>query len=309
MRLIPIDQDFQIMRSVLSTIHWIIRYSGAAYLIRRVFARNNITIVMYHNPGEDDFRNHLKYLSGKYQFITLSELIDFFYTDVPVALPEYPFLITIDDGWKENYRLLDIFREFKVRPVIFLSSHLVDTDRNFWFTACSQSEVESLKKKPSDQRLLALKTEFDFYPEKEFPGNRQVLNMDEICKMKEYVDFGSHTCFHTILPKCDLHGKISEINGSVDRLNELLEQPLTSFAFPNGDYEDESIELLKKCNIKIGRTIDAGWNNRKSNPYKLKVTGVSDDASITRLASELTGISMFMQYLLKGSFNGLKPKI
>jgi peptidoglycan/xylan/chitin deacetylase (PgdA/CDA1 family) len=297
------------MNPILNLPHWIIRYSGAAYLIRRVVARNNITIVMYHNPGEDDFRNHLKYLSGKYQFITLSDLVDFYYSDVPADLPEYPLLITFDDGWKENFRLLDIIREFRIRPVIFLSTHLVDTERNFWFTACNQSETDSLKKKFSDRRLLALKAEFDFYPEKEYPGHRQVLNMDEIGKMKEHVDFGSHTCFHPILPKCDPQVKISEINGSVARLNELLEQPVTSFAYPNGDYDDESIDLLKKCNIKIGRTIDAGWNNSKSDPYRLKVTGVSDNASVTKLVSELTGISMFIQYLLEGSFNGLKPKI
>jgi hypothetical protein len=93
------------------------------------------------------------------------------------------------------------------------------------------------------------------------------------------------------------------------RLRELLGMPVTAFACPNGDYDSEVIDLLKESNIRVARTIDAGWNNRKSDPYKLKVTGVSDNASITKLASEMTGISRFMQYLLKGSFNGLKPRI
>jgi peptidoglycan/xylan/chitin deacetylase (PgdA/CDA1 family) len=204
---------------------------------------------------------------------------------------------------------LDIFREYNLRPVIFLSTHLVDTSRNFWFTICNHSDTELLKKKQSDQRLLSLKKEYDFYPEKEFPGNRQVLNMEEVRKMMEYVDFGSHTSFHTVLTKCDPEEKSNEIKGSVVRLKELLGIPVTAFACPNGDYDSEVIDLLKESNIRVARTIDAGWNNRKSDPYKLKVTGVSDNASITKLASEMTGISRFMQYLLKGSFNGLKPRI
>jgi poly-beta-1,6-N-acetyl-D-glucosamine N-deacetylase len=264
---------------------------------------------MYHNPEEDVFRKHLEFLSKRYKFITVSGLIDFYYSSKKIDLPEYALLITFDDGWKENFRLLDIIREYQIRPVIFLSSHLVGTNRNFWFTTGTNTETESLKKMPYDQRLLSLKSAYDYYHEKEFSDNRQALNMDEINRLKEYVDFGCHTCFHSVLTKCDYEGKVREIKGSVEKLEELLGQQMVSFAYPNGDYDNESIELLKKCNIKIARTIDAGFNSRRSDPYRLKVTGASDNATITKLASEMTGISRFMQYLVKGSFNGLKPRI
>ena len=298
-----------ILNSILSTIHFIIRYTGAAYLIRRFFARKSITIIMYHNPEENVFRTHVEFLSKRYRFITLSDLIDFYYSPMKPGLPEYALLVTFDDGWKENCRLLDIIREYNIRPLIFLSSHLADTSRHFWFTACSDSETETLKNMPSDQRILWLKEIYGYYPEKEFPEKRQALNIDEINRVKEYVDFGSHTSFHTVLTKCDPEGKAAEIIGSVEKLEELLDREVSSFAYPNGDYDGESIELLKQCNIKIARTIDAGWNNRRTDPYRLKVTGASDDATVTKLASEMTGISRYMQYFLKGSFNGLKPRI
>jgi poly-beta-1,6-N-acetyl-D-glucosamine N-deacetylase len=297
------------MQPVLNLIHRVIRFSGIEYLFRRFCARNKITIIMYHNPEQDSFRNHMEYLSKRYQFITLSDLINFFYSNEPVELPDYALLVTFDDGWKGNFKLLDIFREYRMRPVIFLTSHLVDTDRNFWFTICDPSDINLLKKAPSDQRLLSLKRIYDYYPEKEFPDNRQALNMTEICNMKDHVDFGSHSGYHTILTKCDFEDKKEEIQGSVARLEELLKIQIDSFAYPNGDYDDEAIDLLRRSNIKIARTIDAGWNNRKSDPFRLKVTGVSDDASISKLASEMTGISRFIQYLVRGSFNGLKPRI
>lgn len=239
----------------------------------------------------------------------MSDLLDLFYSDKPFTIPEYALLITFDDGWKENYNLMDIITEYKIRPVIFLTSHLINTNRNFWFTICKKDESDRLKKISNIQRLNDLLSEYDYYPEKEFPDSRQVLNLEEIQKMRGLVDFGSHTCFHPILPKCNLQEKSSEINGSMERLEEILGMPVTFFAYPNGDYDQQTIEILKNSRIKIARSTDAGWTNRKSDPYRLKITGVSDNATVTKLASELTGISLFIQYLLMGSFNGKKPII
>jgi poly-beta-1,6-N-acetyl-D-glucosamine N-deacetylase len=285
----------------------LIRFSGTAMLFRKVFARNNVTIVMYHRPDEDIFRSHLNYFSKRYSFISMYDLLKFFYSDGQFVLPKYALLITFDDGWKENFKLIDVIAEYKIRPVVFLSSHLVNTNRNFWFTICGQEEKKRLKKMPANERLKELSIAYGYYPEKEFPENRQVLSIEEIQKMKNLADFGSHTCFHPVLSKCTAKEKSKEIHGSIDWLEEILEMPVTFFAYPDGDYDNETIEILKTSNIKIARTTDAGWNNRNSDPFRLKITGVSDNASLNKLASELTGISMFIQYLLKGSLKGVKP--
>jgi peptidoglycan/xylan/chitin deacetylase (PgdA/CDA1 family) len=288
-------------------IHRIIRYCGIAILIRKIFARNNITIVVYHKPEEKFFKMHINYLSGLYNFISLSDLIDALYSDKPQALPKYAMLITLDDGWKENFNLLDTIKEYKIRPLIFLSSHLINTNRNFWFTVCNYDEIEKLKKKSSSQRSEKLIKDYDFYYEKEFSDNRQALSLDEIQKMKEMVDFGTHSSFHTILTKCNSREKEFEINGSIERVEELLGIPVTAFAYPNGDYDEETIKMLKPGNIKVARSMDAGWNNRNTDPYRLKAIALSDNADINKLAVELTGISMYMQYLFKGRINGQKP--
>jgi peptidoglycan/xylan/chitin deacetylase (PgdA/CDA1 family) len=293
--------------SILNPIYFLFRYSGISKLFRKIFAQRNITIIVYHKPEVDFFRKHINYLNKKFHFISLSDLLAFFYGSKPSTMPEYALLITFDDGWKENFRLIDILTEFRIRPIIFLSSHLVNTYRNFWFTVCNKAEIKRLKKMATHQRLSDLSIRYDYYQEKEFPENRQVLNLDEIQKMKDLVDFGSHSSFHPILTKCNQQEKENEINGSLEKLEELLGIPVTSFAYPNGDYDQELVEILKAGNIKIARTTDAGWNNRSSNPFGLKVTGVSDNASIDKLAFELTGLSRYIQHLFNGSFNGTKP--
>jgi peptidoglycan/xylan/chitin deacetylase (PgdA/CDA1 family) len=298
-----------VLNPILNLIYCILRYSGIANLIRKIFARRNITIVVYHNPEEDTFRKHMNYLSERFNFISLSDLIEFYYSDKPFPMPEYALLITFDDGWKENHKLINTITEYKFRPVIFLSSHLINTNRNFWFTNCNPAETKRLKRMSTTQRLNILLNGYNYYPEKEFPENRQVLNLNELRKLKEIADIGSHTCFHPILTKCNFQEKSNEIKGSVERLEELLGMPVTSFAYPNGDYDQKTIEILKAGNIKIARTTDAGWNNRKSDPYRLKVTGVSDNATVSKLAFEITGISRYFQHLLNGSFNGIKPMI
>ena len=285
----------------LEVIYAIIRYSGTGYLFRKIFARNSVTIIAYHNPNAIKFEEHLRYLLHRYNIISLSDLYSAIYHNAWDTLPLYPLLITIDDGWKENYNLLEIIRKYKIRPVIFLTSHLVNTYRNYWWTIGLRIEdINRLKKVPNHQRLTDLYNNFNYYPEKEFPENRQVLNISEIQQMRDVVDFGLHTCSHPVLTKCTGEEKRNEIIECRRRIEEILGSDINSFAYPNGDFDIESISILKENGIKIARTMNVGRNNKMTNPFTLKVTGVSDDGSLNKLASELTGIPLFFQHLLKG---------
>jgi peptidoglycan/xylan/chitin deacetylase (PgdA/CDA1 family) len=152
--------------------------------------------------------------------------------------------------------------------------------------------------------VLLIRYLYDF--DKEYVGERQALSLQEIDMMKMDVDFGLHTCNHPILTKCSTEEKRHEIVECKTRVEEILGHPVVSFSYPNGDYDDECIEILKESGVKIARTTDAGWNHARLNPYKLKVTGVSDNSSKNKLIAELTGIPMFLQYLSLGRINGIK---
>lgn len=296
------------IKHIYNIVFFLIRFTGFAALIRFLCARNSVSIVLYHNPDRDDFENHMAYISRKYNLISLSQLADAIATRNMKSIPRYALAVTMDDGWKENFDLVPVFNKYRFRPTIFLASHIVGTDRHYWWTHCPEEALDSLKDLPEKQRLSALR-EYGFELKNEYPGDRQALNLEEIMQMATMVDFGLHTCYHPILPKCTADEKREEIIPCRQKVEEILGRPVSAFAYPNGDYDEECIEILKEAGVKIARSIDAGWNNHHSHPYRLKVTGVSDNASLTKLIAELTGISMFVQYLVNGSFNGKKNRI
>ncbi len=299
------------MTQVIYTfIHHIIRYSGIAALFRYLFARNRISIVTYHDPKPGYFEKHLHYLSGKYNPISFSEYIQAIQSNTLDSLPRYALIVTIDDGWKGNYKLLPLVRQFQIRPTIFLTSHIIDTERHYWWTACSKSDVDRFKGLSNQERINELRTKYNYSLEKEFPDDRQALNMGELEQMKNDFEFGLHTGSHPILTQCSSEEKQQEIVEGKSSLEAKLGMAIATFSYPNGDYDQACIDLLQACGIKVARTIDSGWNNKRSfDPYKLKVTGVSDNGSVTKLVAELTGIPMYMQYLFDGRLNGLKRTI
>ena len=290
-------------KPVLEVFYFFIRFSGIAFLIREIFARRKVTIIVYHNPGAKIFERHLKYLSKRYNFISVRDLSDAIYKKAWHKLPGYSLLITIDDGWKENYDLLETIVKFNVRPIIFLTSHLLNSNRKFWWTInCNGYSLNRLKSFPNNKRLDKLSELYGFYPEKEFPGNRQVLNLDEIIRMKSSVDFGLHTCFHPVLTNCTYREKVEEIVNCREKVEEITGMKIESFAYPNGNYDNECINILRENGIKISRTLDVGRNSVKTHPLRLKITGVSDNGTINKLVSELTGIPLFFQHLIVGNY-------
>jgi peptidoglycan/xylan/chitin deacetylase (PgdA/CDA1 family) len=274
--------------------HFVIRFSGFSFIVRNIVARNNVSILLYHNPDAQIFESHIKYLFGRFNFISLSDLGNAIVTHNWESIPHYAMIITFDDGWKENHSLLNTIIKYKLKPTIFLTSHLINTKRNFWWTICNEKDSVRFKQIPNKQRLLELKERYNYDPYKEYQGRRQSLNIEEINDMKEFVEFGLHSSFHPVLTKCTEEEKRKEIHEGKKRLENILNKRIVSFAYPNGDFDDECIEILKESGIEVAKTANVGWNNKKTNPFKLRSMYITDNASINKLVSQLTGISFLI---------------
>jgi peptidoglycan/xylan/chitin deacetylase (PgdA/CDA1 family) len=290
---------------IKEAIGFLLRFSGIAWAIRYLFCRNKATIVVYHAPEPEAFRKHIAYLAKHYRFISLDKLVSAIRNKNWSDIPPKAIVITIDDGHKNSHGLLDTIKTFNIRPTIYLCSHIVMTNRHFWFNS-TRRPSQALKRIPTDTVIEELTSELGHNPMNEYP-DREALSKSEIIEMAPHVDFGSHTKFHPILPQCDDERSRDEIHNSKRTLGEALGRPIEHFAYPNGDYGEREVEYVKRAGHKSARTLNIGWVDVNSDPYRLKAIGIQDDASVNILCGQVVGLFGHLKYLRHGSLDGTRP--
>ena len=278
-------------RNFKSMVATLICLSGVHILVREWICRDRVAILMYHDPKPSVFAKHLAYLSRHWAVISLDTLVSAIYEKDFSCIPAKSVVITIDDGHAGNIELLPLFKQYRIRPTLFVCTQIVNTDRHFWFKIAGQSraEKERLKRLPNAERLAFLKQIVGFEPERLYP-DRQALNISEMKEMVENVDFQPHTQFHSLLPNCTETECKQEVLGSKTDLEKLLGVECSHFSYPNGDWTEREIEIMKTAGFRSARTTDIGWNTQKTLPYQLKTVPITDDAGLMLFRAQLTTI-------------------
>jgi hypothetical protein len=55
---------------------------------------------------------------------------------------------------------------------------------------------------------------------------------------------------------------------------------LDQFAYPNGDYSEREMGFVKEAGFASARTCDPGWNDARSDRFRLKGICIDDEASV-----------------------------
>jgi peptidoglycan/xylan/chitin deacetylase (PgdA/CDA1 family) len=86
---------------------------------------------------------------------------------------------------------------------------------------------------------------------------------------------------HPILSRIgESQNKREEIEGSQRRIQQELDQPVRHFCYPNGlndDFDEETVELVKRAGFKTATTTERGLNFRGSHPFELRRLGIDPD--------------------------------
>ncbi|MDE0685962.1 MAG: polysaccharide deacetylase family protein [Candidatus Poribacteria bacterium] len=292
-------RDF--LKNMVATL---ICLSGVHILIREFLCRNRVAILMYHDTEPTVFAKHLAYLSRHYTIISLDTLVSAIYQKDFSRVPEKSVVITIDDGHAGNIELLPLFKQYRIRPTLFVCTRIINTHRHFWFKIDehSKAEREKLKRLPNAERLAYLKRTADFEPENVYP-DRQALNIVEMKEMMADVDFQPHTQFHPILPHCTETECRQEIMGSKVDLEKLLGVECSHFSYPNGDYTEREIKMVKAGGFRSARTTVIGWNTLETAPYQLKTIPIADDARLVLFRAQLTTIPQRLNQWVSSLFS------
>lgn len=83
----------------------------------------------------------------------------------------------------------------------------------------------------------------------------------------EWVTFGSHTVTHPFLSRLNEDETRWELAESKTRIEQELERPALSFAYPNGkrdDYNQRTLRILAECGYKAAVTTEKGINRRST---------------------------------------------
>lgn len=254
------------------------------------------------------FEEQVKYLTKHYNIISLVEFVK-----LKNNLPSNSAILTFDDGYYNNYRCaFPILKKYRIPATIFLSTGFVNTSGMMWTDKLEQavnrtknkefqvedrlkySLLQDIKKnlKNIEQERLYSTLNNMLKGLKIRLNNKlweyKSLTWEQIKEMhKHNIDFGSHGDKHLILTKA----KIETIEEDLKISNEKLKRNLKKvdfFAYPNGDYNDEVISILKKNGFAYALTTKYGFNDSRTDCFKLRRVTIDNNHSFLFFKANLS---------------------
>jgi len=139
---------------------------------------------------------------------------------------------SLDDGSVFDYKLCKILEKYDIETTMYLPAH--------WITYLESKGIEPMT--PAQAQEVA---------------DRFVI--------------GAHGVDHLLLTRIDPALQDKEIFDSRRMLQEMFEQPINSFCYPRGYYDQSIVEKVKAAGYKSARTVKVGNIYKDENPYE-KVT-------------------------------------
>lgn len=254
------------------------------------------TIVYFHEVQDQKWLiNNIELLTKNYNIISLQELENFYYGNKELKNSCH---ITFDDGDITFYNnALPIIKKYKIPVSTYVSPLIAHEGKNFWFQEIKGYDrgkmiqiikkvtrleiddttfidVKSLLKKLEIEVILEI---IDIYQRetKTLPKNSMNMNSKQLVEVKStgLVDIGAHTLNHPLLINETDENSSKEIIESIDLLSDILGSNVKHFVYPNGNYSDREIEILKKKDIKLAFTTERGKISHSNNPLCIPRSG------------------------------------
>ncbi|AKH20860.1 polysaccharide deacetylase family protein [Sedimenticola thiotaurini] len=172
-------------------------------------------------------------------------------------LPEKTVVITFDDGYADNYlQAYPVLKKYGAKATLYLVVDRFDRD---WSTS---------KKAHHDSGELM---------------HEPKLSDDQVREMlaSGLVELGGHTLTHANLAKLDREARTREVVSGREQLQQTFGQPVSSFAYPFGIYDEQDVSICAEAGFLSAVTTEEGINrDRFSDPYRLKRVKISGKDSM-----------------------------
>ncbi|MPQ46328.1 polysaccharide deacetylase family protein [Marinifilum sp. N1E240] len=218
---------------------------------------NHVLSIYFHNPSPVLFKSIVRFLKA-YQFKFISEKEYLEIVEESYSILERMVFISFDDGWKGNLKLIKTIEKYQIPVSFFIPVEPVVTG-NFWweYTPAVLTDninflsVEDLKKISNSERLQLINSAISKYDLK-----RSCVDLNELKSFNKHplITIGSHTYHHPITLNCSNEELDFEYRESKKTLEKWLDTEIQSFSYPNGDFDQRDINLLKECGYKMAFT-------------------------------------------------------
>ncbi len=213
-----------------------------AALIQKIHPKH-IPILMYHKVPDkpidtqhkifvtkNNFKKHLQFFHLRgLKTITLKQYNDISEGKISAKqFPSKPFIITFDDGYLDNYsNMLPLTDKYNFKGILFLLGNFNLTHNNW-----------DKNEDPNANKLMSTEQKMSF--------------------VKSGWEIGAHTLTHPHLTQISINLAKEEIDRSKKQIEETLNVSVITFAYPYGDYNDETKKLAGNSGFEFAVATDTG---------------------------------------------------
>ena len=248
------------------------------------------TIVLaYHGIGDargvplPAFEQQLRYIKRHFEPVFARDL------GKPSKQNRLRVAVTFDDGLKNTRDVaLPLLRDIGVKATVFA---LPGSVRWLWIAEVRErlrlaaisgptpdlrrllngrnfdEFVLYLKRLPPDplgEELDRIRFSMPFEPSPDWLAANELMTADDLRALPaDMIEIGGHTVTHPILDRLPDVLVEKEIVGSKVKLEELLQRPVETFAYPNGDFDERSLKIAAE-NFRYAFTTNSAMAGRRS---------------------------------------------
>lgn len=145
--------------------------------------------------------------------------------------------VTLDDGYEDNYSIAyPIFKKYNIPFCIYIAESYITGDKK----AIDVVDFKMLR----EEHIVELSNE-------------------PLCTL------GGHTKSHVHLSSLNINEQKNEIVECNTWMEKLIGKPIQHFAFPYGDYNIETLSILKECDIKCSVAAWGGGVRKTGSVYDI----------------------------------------
>ena len=173
------------------------------------------------------------------------------FSDLNKNITKKKFIITFDDGYENLItNVFPVLKKLEFSATCFVVTNMLNK-YNVWDE--NRSDYKKMK----------------------------LMNIDQIYEwVSNGFEIGSHTKDHLNLTSLDINKKKEQIIDSKNFINQSLGIKITSFAYPFGSFDDETIKIVQENYEYAVTTRPSKYNPNKFNDMKLPRISINKKTSI-----------------------------